>query len=164
MSVVRCLHINVKVAGSILTPPAFQLRLYIKVWSPCFSGLWDSYYCSMLELFSFLLNFKNTSLLPMKSLLYNRRNNRAYPENANFKTCELALWNSTYFVASTKQEMLNSHSKIYRTYNEMLRMYLGGAQMSNFLTVHPTGLLHWIMHKIIISDPNALIFGRLVPW
>ena len=35
--------------------------------------------------------------------------------------------------------------------------------MSNFLTVYPTGLLNKIKHKIIISNPNALIFGRLVP-
>ena len=35
--------------------------------------------------------------------------------------------------------------------------------MNNFLTVYPTGLLYYIMHKIIISDPNALKFGRVVP-
>ena len=35
--------------------------------------------------------------------------------------------------------------------------------MSNFLTVYPTGSLYYIMHKIIISDRNALIFGSLVP-
>ena len=35
--------------------------------------------------------------------------------------------------------------------------------MSNCLTVYPTGLLYSMMYKIIISDPNALMFGRLVP-
>ena len=37
-------------------------------------------------------------------------------------------------------------------------------QMSNFLTVDPTVLLNQIVHKIIISGPNAVIFGRLVTW
>ena len=36
-------------------------------------------------------------------------------------------------------------------------------QISNFLAFYPNGLLYQIMHKIIISFPIALIFGRLVP-
>ena len=35
--------------------------------------------------------------------------------------------------------------------------------MSNFLTVYHTGLLYQIMHKLIISEHNALIFGKFVP-
>ena len=31
--------------------------------------------------------------------------------------------------------------------------------MSNFLILYSTGLLYLIMHKMIISNPTALIFG-----
>ena len=34
--------------------------------------------------------------------------------------------------------------------------------MSKFLILYPNGLLYKIMHKVIISYPIALIFGRLV--
>ena len=34
--------------------------------------------------------------------------------------------------------------------------------MSKFLTVYPTRILYQIMHTSVVSDPNALIFGRLV--
>ena len=35
--------------------------------------------------------------------------------------------------------------------------------MSNFLMPYHTELLYKIMHKINVFDPNAMIFGRLVP-
>ena len=35
--------------------------------------------------------------------------------------------------------------------------------MSNFLILDPTGLLYKIMHVIIIFNPKAMKFGRLVP-
>ena len=35
--------------------------------------------------------------------------------------------------------------------------------MSNFLILYSTGLLYLIMHEMIIFDPTALIYGRLVP-
>ena len=35
--------------------------------------------------------------------------------------------------------------------------------MSNFLMPYHTGLLYKIMDKINVFDPNAMIFGRLVP-
>ena len=35
--------------------------------------------------------------------------------------------------------------------------------MSSFLVLYPIGLLYEIMQKIIITDSNALICGRLVP-
>ena len=35
--------------------------------------------------------------------------------------------------------------------------------MCDFPVLHPTGLLHGIMHIIIISNPKALIFGKIVP-
>ena len=59
----------------------------------------------------------------------------------------------------------NSRPKIQRTYNEMLEMYLGeggGLQMSNWLILYPTGLLYEIMYIIIIFNPKAMKFGRIV--
>ena len=46
---------------------------------------------------------------------------------------------------------------VYTTYNKML------VQMSKFLILYHTGLLYKIMHKILVFNPNDMIFGRLVP-